>query len=69
MDHSREVASQGFSDATGPRNLLQIRFQRKMSCAAPVSNAAIVINDVPESAGEIVVHKGGISADVTYYPR
>ncbi len=35
------VASQGFSGAFLPLNMLQKRLPRNMSCAAPVMNAAI----------------------------
>src|SRR5438094_107209 len=42
--HSREVACHGLSEAGSPQKRLWIRLYRKMSCAAPVTNAAMVMN-------------------------
>src|ERR1700739_771074 len=42
--HSRVVASQGLSEAFGPRKILQNRLTTKITCALIVMNAAYVMN-------------------------
>src|SRR6202021_3193919 len=51
VDHSSEVASQGFSEAMAPRKRLHNRLNKKISWAAPVRRAAMVMALCPGISG------------------